>query len=87
MGSYALTCRDPVGELTGGARLVAPDGSVVTEGTCDHGDAIGAWLSWSGGRLIGVSSMANRVPIGLGLIWQDGRYHEVPNNPPTRVAE
>jgi len=86
-GSYALMCRDPGGELTGGARLVAPDGSVVTEGACDHGGAIGARLSWSGGRLIGVSSMANRMPVGLGLFWQDGRYQGVPNNPPTRVAE
>ena len=80
--SYVLSCRDSDNELTGGARVVAPDGSVVAEGACEHGEAIGAWLWWSGGRLVSAASMVDGVRVGLGLYWNDGRYRNVSHDPP-----
>jgi len=86
-GSYALSCRDATGSLTGGVRFVAPDGSVLTEGTCDRGRAIGAWLWWSDGRLVRAAAMVDRVSVGLEVIWKDGGYHALPHSPSVRGPE
>lgn len=54
-GSYVLLCRDTEGSFSGPVRVVAPDGSVVIEGDCDHSAPVGAWFRWAGGHLEGAA--------------------------------
>lgn len=85
-GSYALSCRDGEGNVTGSARFVAPDGSVLAEGSCDRGRALGAWLWWSGHRLVRAVATVDNVSLGLELDWKDGEYHAVSHSPPAQAA-
>lgn len=77
-GSYTVTCRDEQDQPTGTAQLVAPDGSVLVEGACDHGHAIGAWFWWSFGQLESASAIVDRQPVGLHLVRSNGKYYQFP---------
>jgi len=74
-GSYALTCRDAQDQATGAARLVAPDGSVLVDGACDHGRAIGTWFRWEWGRLVSAVAIADDRAFGLQMLWDGSAYH------------
>jgi hypothetical protein len=81
--SYALACRDAQDQLTGIARLVAPDDSVLVEGVCENGRAIGTWFLWKFGRLDRAFSIADGRGYGLRLYWSDGAYHSNTGTPMT----
>jgi hypothetical protein len=75
-GSYALTCSDEHGLPNGAVRLVAHDGSVLTEGVCNHGYAIGAWFDWREGRLQRAVALGSGEMFGLSIFWgYDGNYY------------
>jgi hypothetical protein len=74
--SYALTCPDEHGLLNGAVRFVAPDDSVLTEGECRHGLAIGAWFDWREGRLQRAVALGSGGMFGLSIFWgYDGNYY------------
>jgi hypothetical protein len=50
-GAYLLACRNPQGEYDGPAELIAPDGSILTQGYCHQNKPIGAWITWRKRRL------------------------------------
>jgi hypothetical protein len=52
-GSHGLICRDARGAITGPVQLVAPDRSVIAEGTCEGNRPTGTWYFWSDRRLVG----------------------------------
>jgi hypothetical protein len=75
-GSYALTCPDEQGLPNGAVRVVASDGSVLTEGACRHGHAIGIWFDWREGQLRSAIAVDGRESFGLGVsLGSDGTYH------------
>jgi hypothetical protein len=51
-GSEALACGDADGRSDGPVEVVAPDGSLVVQGFCVHGDPRGLWLWWQHGQLV-----------------------------------
>ena len=73
-GSYVLACNNANDQPHGAARLVAPDGSVLVEGACDHGRAVGTWYWWSFGRLAGAVTIVDGQQLGLRVFWSDGGY-------------
>jgi hypothetical protein len=73
-GSQALVCRDSKNQITGGVRLVAPDGSVVVEGACMADVPTGAWIWWRAGQVEAVSGYDAGQARGVLLYRPNGIY-------------
>jgi hypothetical protein len=83
-GSYALTCSDEQGLPNGAARLVAHDGSVLTEGMCSHGYAIGAWFDWHWGHLqnaVALDRGGRRFGLSIFFAYDGIYHHDVESSP------
>lgn len=80
-GSIASFCRDSGGTISGAVRLVAPDASIVEEGSCDQSLATGAWFVWAGGHLAWAVAYDRGVKRGMEIELNEydhrftGRYH------------
>jgi hypothetical protein len=49
---------------------------VLVEGACDHGQAVGAWFTWSWGQLVDAVAITRGMPVGLHLFQRGGAYDD-----------
>ena len=66
-GAEMVACRAPDGRFHGPVEMIAPDGSVVLQGWCEHGRPLGLWLSWRAGALVRIDSFTQQPSRGLQL--------------------
>lgn len=51
-GSVVHACVADGGEVNGPVEMIAPDGSILVQGYCDHGARLGPWVAWRNGDII-----------------------------------